>query len=145
MAPVGTAYGFTGELTDGNGLVYLRARYLAPGLGTFASRDPWRGTSSALRTWNGYAWVELSVRPYVHATTEAKTPFTQESGPIHEPTPNPLTEYPATLYVVTRPLSCVYGFCVRFRCLPDGRQAADLGINPPDSLHPSPGHLQHLI
>ncbi|NOG52030.1 MAG: hypothetical protein HND48_23265 [Chloroflexi bacterium] len=40
---MGTAYGFTGELTDGNGLVYLRARYLAPGLGTFASRDPWRG------------------------------------------------------------------------------------------------------
>ncbi|MBK9121511.1 MAG: RHS repeat-associated core domain-containing protein [Chloroflexi bacterium] len=61
VAPVGTAYGFTGELTDGNGLVYLRARYLAPGLGTFASRDPWRGTASAPRTWNGYAWVEGNV------------------------------------------------------------------------------------
>ncbi|MBK9123550.1 MAG: hypothetical protein IPM16_10595 [Chloroflexi bacterium] len=43
VALAGTAYGFTCELTDGNGLVYLRARYLAPGLGTFASRDPWRG------------------------------------------------------------------------------------------------------
>ncbi len=61
MAPVGTAYGFTGELTDGNGLVYLRARYLVPALGTFASRDPWRGTASAPRTWNGYAWVEGNV------------------------------------------------------------------------------------
>ncbi len=61
MAPVGTAYGFTGELTDGNGLVYLRARYLAPALGTFASRDPWRGSASAPRTWNGYAWVEGNV------------------------------------------------------------------------------------
>ncbi|KXK49468.1 MAG: YD repeat-containing protein [Chloroflexi bacterium OLB13] len=55
VAPIGTAYGFTGELTDGNGLVYLRARYLAPGLGTFASRDPWRRSASAPRTWNGYA------------------------------------------------------------------------------------------
>lgn len=61
MAPIGTAYGFTGELTDGNGMVYLRARYLAPGLGTFASRDPWRGTASAPRTWNGYMWVEGNV------------------------------------------------------------------------------------
>ncbi|MCC6567290.1 MAG: hypothetical protein IT298_16130 [Chloroflexi bacterium] len=40
------SYGFTGELTDGNGLLYLRARYLAPGLGTFASRDPRRGRGS---------------------------------------------------------------------------------------------------
>ncbi len=61
VAPIGTAYGFTGELTDGNGLVYLRARYLAASLGTFASRDPWRGSASAPRTWNGYAWVEGNV------------------------------------------------------------------------------------
>ncbi|MBC6957617.1 MAG: RHS repeat-associated core domain-containing protein [Chloroflexi bacterium] len=61
VALAGTAYGFTGELTDGNGLVYLRARYLVPGLGTFASRDPWRGSASAPRTWNGYAWVEGNV------------------------------------------------------------------------------------
>ncbi|MBC6956116.1 MAG: hypothetical protein J5J04_12135 [Anaerolineae bacterium] len=39
IAPIGTAYGFTGELTDGSGLVYLR--------------DP--------RTWNGCAWVEGNV------------------------------------------------------------------------------------
>ncbi|KXK54796.1 MAG: YD repeat-containing protein [Chloroflexi bacterium OLB13] len=61
VSPIGTAYGFTGELTDDNGLVYLRARYLAPSLGTFASRDPWRGSASAPRTWNGYAWVEGNV------------------------------------------------------------------------------------
>ncbi|MBK9122419.1 MAG: hypothetical protein IPM16_04760 [Chloroflexi bacterium] len=41
--------------------MYLRARYLAPGLETFASRDPWRGSASAPRTWNGYAWVEGNV------------------------------------------------------------------------------------
>ncbi|MBK9122421.1 MAG: RHS repeat-associated core domain-containing protein [Chloroflexi bacterium] len=68
VAPIGTAYGFTGELTDGNGLVYLRARYLAPSLGTFASRDPWRGSASAPRTWNGYAWVEGNVVNRVDAS-----------------------------------------------------------------------------
>lgn len=61
VAPLGTAYGFTDELTDGNGLVYLRARYLAPALGTFASRDPWPGSATAPRTWNGYAWDKADV------------------------------------------------------------------------------------
>ncbi len=45
-----TAYGFTGEPTDGNGLVYLRNRYYAPGIGIFASIDP-------LETANRYAYV----------------------------------------------------------------------------------------
>jgi RHS repeat-associated protein len=45
-----TAYGFTGEPTDGNGLVYLRNRYYAPGIGVFASVDP-------LETANRYAYV----------------------------------------------------------------------------------------
>ncbi|NOG51657.1 MAG: hypothetical protein HND48_21185 [Chloroflexi bacterium] len=38
---MGTAYGFTGEQTDDSGCSTPRARYLTPGLGTFASRDPW--------------------------------------------------------------------------------------------------------
>ena len=38
-----TSYGFTGETTDVNGLVYLRARYYAPGEGRFLSRDTWAG------------------------------------------------------------------------------------------------------
>ena len=45
-----TAYGFTGEPTDGSGLVYLRNRYYAPGLGVFASLD-------RLETANRYAYV----------------------------------------------------------------------------------------
>lgn len=35
----GTAYGFTGEWTDNTGLVFLRARYYAPGVGRFISAD----------------------------------------------------------------------------------------------------------
>ena len=35
-----TMFGFTGEPTDANGLVYLRARYLNPALSQFLSLDP---------------------------------------------------------------------------------------------------------
>ncbi|MBL8164660.1 MAG: RHS repeat-associated core domain-containing protein, partial [Anaerolineae bacterium] len=45
-----TPYGFTGEPTDSNGLVYLRARYYSPALGVFASLDP-------LETPNRYSYV----------------------------------------------------------------------------------------
>jgi RHS repeat-associated protein len=44
VASVGTttsSYGFTAEQTDSNGLIYLRARYYAPGTGRFMSRDTW--------------------------------------------------------------------------------------------------------
>ncbi|MBP6297826.1 MAG: hypothetical protein KA401_00650 [Anaerolineae bacterium] len=53
-----TDFGFTGEMTDDNDLVYLRARYLIPGIGVFASRDWWEGCDSKSPTWNGYSWVE---------------------------------------------------------------------------------------
>ncbi len=35
-----TPFGFTGEVTDASGLVYLRARYYLPALGVFPSLDP---------------------------------------------------------------------------------------------------------
>ena len=35
-------YGFAGEQTDANGLVFLRARYYAPGMGRFLNTDPSR-------------------------------------------------------------------------------------------------------
>ena len=46
-----TVYGFTGEQTDVNELVYLRARYYAPSLGVFTGLDP-------LETSNRYAYVD---------------------------------------------------------------------------------------
>jgi RHS repeat-associated protein len=36
----GSPFTFTGELSDANGLVYLRARYYSPALGVFPSLDP---------------------------------------------------------------------------------------------------------
>ncbi len=37
-----THYGYTGEQTDSNGLVFLRARYYAPSMGRFGQMDPSR-------------------------------------------------------------------------------------------------------
>jgi len=45
-----SAFGYTGEPTDANGLVYLRARYMNPAFGQFVSLDP-------LETPNRYAYV----------------------------------------------------------------------------------------
>lgn len=37
-----SSFGFTGEQTDSNGFVYLRARYYNPGMGRFLNTDPSR-------------------------------------------------------------------------------------------------------
>ncbi len=42
-AGVTTAYGYTGEVTDSNGLVYLRARYYNISQARFISKDTWEG------------------------------------------------------------------------------------------------------
>jgi RHS repeat-associated protein len=47
-------FGYTGELTDPNGLVYLRARYYNPSLGVFPSLDP-------LENGNRYVYVNGNV------------------------------------------------------------------------------------
>ena len=53
-----TPFGFTGELSDANGLLYLRARHYAPRLGAFPSLDPYEGSAMRPMSLNGYAWVE---------------------------------------------------------------------------------------
>jgi RHS repeat-associated protein len=40
-----TIFAFTGEVVDQTGLVYLRARYMAPTAGRFTSRDLWDGVT----------------------------------------------------------------------------------------------------
>ena len=56
-----TMYGFTGEPTDANNLLYLRARYYAPSLGVFTGRDPFEGFWQRPMSLNGYSWVEGNV------------------------------------------------------------------------------------
>jgi RHS repeat-associated protein len=52
-----TSYGFTGEATDVTGMVYLRARYYAPGVGRFISRDTWAGDAKAPMSYNGWLYT----------------------------------------------------------------------------------------
>ncbi len=53
-----TDYGFTGEPTDDNSLLYLRARYYNPTLGVFMSLDPFEGMADRPMSLNSYSYVE---------------------------------------------------------------------------------------
>ncbi len=60
-APTTAYFGFTGEQTDSNGQMYLRARYYDPSLGVFNSLDFFEGTMGRPMSLNGYSWVEGNV------------------------------------------------------------------------------------
>ncbi len=51
-----TAYGFTGEYSS-NDLVYLRARYYAPSMGRFLTRDTWGGNPNVPISYNRWAYT----------------------------------------------------------------------------------------
>jgi RHS repeat-associated protein len=51
-----SAYGFAGEWTDGTGLVFLRARYMDPRVGRFATRDRLSGSLMLPTTQNLYLY-----------------------------------------------------------------------------------------
>jgi RHS repeat-associated protein len=56
-----TVFGFTGEETDGTGLVNLRARYYNPALGVFPSLDPLEGGMDMPMSLNRYTYVQGDV------------------------------------------------------------------------------------
>ncbi len=60
-APTTAYFGFTGEQTDANGQLYLRARYYDPSIGVFNSLDPFEGLVARPMSLNGYSWVEGNV------------------------------------------------------------------------------------
>jgi RHS repeat-associated protein len=51
-----TSYGFTGEMTDLTGLIYLRARYYAPQSGRFLTKDVWPGEYTRPLSLNGWIY-----------------------------------------------------------------------------------------
>ncbi len=53
----GAGFGYTGEQTDGNGQVYLRARYYNPSMGIFSALDPDEGMACTPMSLNGYGYV----------------------------------------------------------------------------------------
>lgn len=68
--------GRLGVMDDGNGLLYMRARYYAPGLGRFLTKDPW-GSVSARSSYgyglgNPLTWVDpTGLKPWWKAWGEA--------------------------------------------------------------------------
>lgn len=52
-----SSYGFTGEMSDSNGLIYLRSRYLDPGIGRFLTKDVWQGNYKKPLSLNRYNYV----------------------------------------------------------------------------------------
>ncbi|MEO1255483.1 MAG: RHS repeat-associated core domain-containing protein, partial [Bacteroidota bacterium] len=61
MGAYGAGFGFTGEQTDANGSVFLRARYYEPQMGVFNALDPFEGVADRAMSLNGYSWVEGNV------------------------------------------------------------------------------------
>ncbi|MBE0411756.1 MAG: RHS repeat-associated core domain-containing protein, partial [Anaerolineales bacterium] len=50
-------WGFTGEQTDQNGMIFLRARYYQPNQGRFLQRDNWKGEDA----------LPISLNPWVYS------------------------------------------------------------------------------
>jgi RHS repeat-associated protein len=65
-------WGFTGEQTDENGMIFLRARYYQPGQGRFLTMDPWRGNLNRPNTLNPYLYA--SGNPVVFSDPSGKCP-----------------------------------------------------------------------
>jgi RHS repeat-associated protein len=63
-----TDYGFTGETTDANGLIYLRARFYAPADGRFTSRDTFAGYLNLSQSQNRYIYVHNNPIRYTDPT-----------------------------------------------------------------------------
>jgi len=60
-----SSYGFAGEWIDSTGLIHLRARYYAPAVGRFVSRDTWQGRPLQPITQNRYVYANGSPANYV--------------------------------------------------------------------------------
>ena len=57
----GSPFTFTGEMTDANDLLYLRARYYSPALGVFTGLDPMEGDAAQAMSLNRYGYVAGNV------------------------------------------------------------------------------------
>jgi RHS repeat-associated protein len=74
-----SAYGYTGEWTDGTGLVHLRARYYAPYLKHFTSRDDWEGDPQSPNSY--VAWMYAYANPVNLTDPSGRYPWWCEYSP----------------------------------------------------------------
>jgi len=55
-----TSYGYTGEMSDTTGMVYLRSRMYAPSIGRFLTRDTWGGDAQEPMSFNRWGYVSAN-------------------------------------------------------------------------------------
>jgi RHS repeat-associated protein len=67
------SFGFTGEMQDSTGMVYLRARYYAPTDGRFLSRDTWEGDANNPMSYN--AWLYTYANPILYTDPSGFDPL----------------------------------------------------------------------
>jgi len=70
-----TPFGFTGEITDDNGLVYLRNRYYNSALGAFPSPDPVLGNIQQPMSLNPYSYVQNNPANWVDPSGLVRIPY----------------------------------------------------------------------
>jgi RHS repeat-associated protein len=83
-------FGYTGEVTDNTGLVYLRARYLSTSIGRFISKDVWPGNYHRPQSLNPWQYVEG--KPINLADPSGRIP--RLGGVCPNPSGNPYEEVP---------------------------------------------------
>ncbi len=71
-------FGFTGELQDAQGMVYLRARWYTPSNGAFTSRDPFAGFPEQPYSLGFYQYAYSS--PVNHTDPTGKVVYLFEGG-----------------------------------------------------------------
>ncbi|MCD4687448.1 MAG: hypothetical protein K8S97_16075 [Anaerolineae bacterium] len=88
----GSPFTFTGEQTDANGLVYLRARYYHPDLGVFPSLDPVEGDIGRAMSLNRYGYVAGNVVNAVDPSGLAPNCAYRHQGSIVDLLPSPVPD-----------------------------------------------------
>ncbi len=111
-------YGFTGEWTDATGLIYLRARYYAPGQGRFISADPWGGDPNRPMSYNKWLYayanpIRLSDPTGLRICEEEvdcglnPPPPPPPPSPLPLPPPSPVVSQPPPDPAVSDPVSAL--------------------------------------
>jgi RHS repeat-associated protein len=76
-----SAFAYTGEQTDPNGLIYLRARYYGPSDGRFLSRDTWDGEVNSPMSFNRWGYVEANPVNYADPSGNFSVPCYPAASP----------------------------------------------------------------
>jgi len=71
-------YGYSGEEQSVSGLVYLRARFMSPGTGTFLSRDTWDGDANLPLSYN--RWMYTNGNPVNNLDPSGNSTLCGEQG-----------------------------------------------------------------